>query len=53
MAPKIPHKTLILAEEQEILQKLQSVSGKVLTANHGIGTSIVSDIKMKTDQTSA
>lgn len=46
MAPKRAHKTLTLAEKQDILQKLNSgVSAKLLAEKYGIGTSTVSDIK--------
>lgn len=46
MAPKRPHKTLTLAEKQEIVKKLNDgVSGKALAEKYRVGTSTISDIK--------
>lgn len=45
MAPKRSHKTLTLAEKQDILLKLDSgISGKALEQKYGVATSTISDI---------
>ena len=46
MTPKRAHKTLTLAEKQDILQKLNSGdSVKLVSEKYGMSTSTVSDIK--------
>lgn len=51
MAPKRQHKTLTLAEKNDILQQLSSgLSGKILADKYGVGTSTISDIKKNSDK---
>ena len=51
MAPKRLHKTLSLAQKEEILQKLNNGgSGKLLAEQYEVGTSTISDIKKNKDK---
>ncbi|KAJ8972209.1 hypothetical protein NQ314_000289 [Rhamnusium bicolor] len=52
MAPiKRNHKTLSLKEKSAIIDELKrGISGKSLALKYGVGTSTISDIKIKSDK---